>query len=1044
MVRKLALSLILMVSVTVHSQVSEADSLALVDLYESTNGTGWTVSTSWLVDSVTEWFGVTVSGGRVTRIQLGTNNLIGPLPVSIGDLTELSFLGLMNNQISDTIPSEIGNLTKLVSIFWANNQLSGKIPSTINKLTSLIGFFAKNNQLAGPLPSELGGCTELVNMVLDSNQIDDTIPSELGLLGKLQHLSLRSNKLTGSIPPQLGNISSMKKLYLSDNQLSGAIPPELGNLSNADIVYLGSNQLSDTIPSSLGNLSSVTKLYLGENQLTGTIPDALDNLLNLTWLSLANNRLEGTVPSTFTSLTALATLILSHNRLTGLINFTGMPALASLNVEGNSLTFEDIETNTEGTYMFDYSPQDSVDTARVYTLVEGNSITLLLVPVGGAANQYQWMKDSSDIPGANATTFELTTIVPEDSGLYNCKITNTIATELTIYSRPQILNVIPQGFIADSLALIELFNATDGANWLDNTNWLTVNALETWFGVTVEAKRVTALQLPSNYLSGTVPLILGNLTKVLFLDLSGNALAGSIPPQLGNCTELLHLDLSHNQFTDTIPATFSGLSNLEFCAVDSNQLTVFPAISALATLDTPAIEYNRFTFGDIEPHINIAEFTYSPQDTVGIAGSRTLIEADPLLLYVTVGGIANQYQWIKNGADILNVTNDTLLIASVVPGDSGIYTCRITNTLATGLTLVNHPETVTVIPQGFIDDSLALIDLYNSTAGTGWPDNSNWLTANALSTWYGVSIAGRRLSALDLSSNNLTGYVPASFGNCIAMKWLDLSHNNISGKFPDEMNSVQTLQFIALNSNLLDGLPEMTSMNSFDTLHVQNNRLTFEDILPYIPLREFIYAPQDSIGEKKDTTLYVGDTLLLTVSVGGTGNTYQWSLNAVNIAGATNPVYVENSVLFSDSGSYVCAISNPGAPALVLYSRPTHVLVEMSVGNQLSSENITKKYSFNLAPNPLRRDAEGVIFDYSVINPADVEVSVYDPMGNLVHRDNFPAIPATARNNPAPIRWNLKNRGVKIACGSYLAVFKVKDTDGTVRRIKRILAVKCE
>lgn len=37
-----------------------------------------------------------------------------------------------------------------------------------------------------------------------------------------------------------------------------------------------------------------------------------------------------------------------------------------------------------------------------------------------------------------------------------------------------------------------------------------------------------------------------------------------------------------------------------------------------------------------------------------------------------------------------------------------------------------------------VNDSLALVDLYNSTNGPNWNDHTNWLTSAPVSTWYGI------------------------------------------------------------------------------------------------------------------------------------------------------------------------------------------------------------------------------------------------------------------------------------------------------------------
>ena len=73
---------------------------------------------------------------------------------------------------------------------------------------------------------------------------------------------------------------------------------------------------------------------------------------------------------------------------------------------------------------------------------------------------------------------------------------------------------------ADRAALVALYNATGGADWTNNTNWLSNEALSEWHRVeTDEDGRVTALRLVANELSGEIPAVplhkqLGNLTNL--------------------------------------------------------------------------------------------------------------------------------------------------------------------------------------------------------------------------------------------------------------------------------------------------------------------------------------------------------------------------------------------------------------------------------------------------------------------------------------------------------------------------------------------------
>src|SRR5690606_38381156 len=48
--------------------VLEQDSLALVALYNSTNGPNWRVNNNWLVNPVSSWSGIALRGNRVSRI----------------------------------------------------------------------------------------------------------------------------------------------------------------------------------------------------------------------------------------------------------------------------------------------------------------------------------------------------------------------------------------------------------------------------------------------------------------------------------------------------------------------------------------------------------------------------------------------------------------------------------------------------------------------------------------------------------------------------------------------------------------------------------------------------------------------------------------------------------------------------------------------------------------------------------------------------------------------------------------------------------------
>jgi len=275
---------------------------ALIALYNSTNGDGWTDNSGWKSPPLhtdgfsmpgTEgmWFGITVENSHAKKITLFNNNLTGVLPTQIGNLTSVSEFILGMNALSGNIPGEIGDMSNLWIINLSDNQFVGSIPIEIGNLTSLAGLSIEQNQLTGNIPAEIGNLTNLDRLFLGYNQLTGNIPFEITNITGLRQLDLRSNLLSGEIPAQIGSLIDLEWLFLYNNQLSGSIPIGIGNLTK--LVYLGLsyNQFSGAIPSQLGNLVELTSLELGSNRFSGSIPIEVVNLVNLEDANIRHNAL---------------------------------------------------------------------------------------------------------------------------------------------------------------------------------------------------------------------------------------------------------------------------------------------------------------------------------------------------------------------------------------------------------------------------------------------------------------------------------------------------------------------------------------------------------------------------------------------------------------------------------------------------------------------------------------------------------------------------------------------------------------------------------
>ena len=311
----------------------DSDHAALIALYDATGGANWTNRTNWRSNApIGQWHGVTTDdGGRVTQLLLRENNLNGPIPAAVGNLTGLVRLDFQGNQLSRSIPGSLGNLSNLEQLRLYDNQLSGSVPTWLGNLSNLQWLNLRTNGFTGGIPAELGRLSNLTYLNLGANDLTGTIPSDLGNLSNLQWLILHTNGFTDGIPAELGRLSNLTYLNLGANDLTGIIPAELSSLRGLERLDLGNNELMGTIPTELGNLSKLQQLSLSRNQLSESIPTSLGNLSQLERLWLYDNRLTGEIPASLANLTKLDLIRLAGNALTGCV-----PA-ALRNVETNDL-----------------------------------------------------------------------------------------------------------------------------------------------------------------------------------------------------------------------------------------------------------------------------------------------------------------------------------------------------------------------------------------------------------------------------------------------------------------------------------------------------------------------------------------------------------------------------------------------------------------------------------------------------------------------------------------------------------------------------------
>ena len=137
-------------------------------------------------------------------------------------------------------------------------------------------------------------------------------------------------------------------------------------------------------------------------------------------------------------------------------------------------------------------------------------------------------------PGGTASTPTETPVSPAQTPTTTGSGAAPAATDVPgpAATRPPLPTLGPTSAETDREALVALYNATDGENWSNSTNWLSDAPLGEWEGVSTEQGRVRSLDLNDNGLSGEIPAELGSLSHLATMSLWDNDLSGEIPPEL--------------------------------------------------------------------------------------------------------------------------------------------------------------------------------------------------------------------------------------------------------------------------------------------------------------------------------------------------------------------------------------------------------------------------------------------------------------------------------------------------------------------------------
>ncbi len=378
-----------------------------------------------------------------------------------------------------------------------------------------------------------------------------------------------------------------------------------------------------------------------------------------------------------------------------------------------------------------------------------------------------------------------------------------LAVALFLLSAPLVQAALSS---AEHNALVDLYNSTNGASWINKTDWMVAADECTWYGIACDGGHTTVswIGLSGNNLVGNLPGSLGNLTHLTQLTLNGNQLSGSIPIELGNLTSLVNLHLEVNQLSGSIPPELGNLTSLNQLYLSTNQLTgsIPTGLGNLTSLQELVLAGNHLS-GSI------------PSQLGSLTGLRDLNVSNNQLN----GSIPSQ---LGSLTGLQNLSLGFNQLSGSIPPELGNLTSLqwlgLSNNQLSG-SIPSQLGSLTGLRDLYLNNNQLSgsipTQLGNLTSLQSLNLNSNQLSGN-IPTQLGSLTS---LQSLHLEINQLSGSIPTQFGGLTGLQYLNLSVNQLSGSIPPELGNLTSLQWLSLFGNLLSGsvpsaLTNLTSLPS--------------------------------------------------------------------------------------------------------------------------------------------------------------------------------------------------------------------------------------
>ncbi|ESQ56306.1 hypothetical protein EUTSA_v10026954mg [Eutrema salsugineum] len=233
---------------------------------------------------------------HLRSFDVGHNKLSGELPKSLINCSQLEFLNVEDNRISDKFPFWLSSLPNLQILVLRSNEFYGPITSLGDSLSfpKLRIFDISRNYFTGVLPTDYFAGWSAMSSVVDF--VDNTPIRFAGRGSGYYHNSVGLTNKGLNMELVGSGFTIYKTIDVSENRFQGDIPESICFLKELIVLNMSNNAFTGHISPYLANLTNLQSLDLSKNGLSGEIPPELGKLTFLAWMNFSYNNIEGPIP----------------------------------------------------------------------------------------------------------------------------------------------------------------------------------------------------------------------------------------------------------------------------------------------------------------------------------------------------------------------------------------------------------------------------------------------------------------------------------------------------------------------------------------------------------------------------------------------------------------------------------------------------------------------------------------------------------------------------------------------------------------------------